>query len=264
MKPSMWTICRAGVGLVLVGLVLGGCGRQKMTPEAVVLLEAGMVAYEMDDPAVASQKMDAFLVEYPRTDRVDEAYYYRGLARLETGDVEGARQDFEMVLTTARDVDRRAVTLALLGDIAVSDGDMTTGEARYRQALDDFRRDVRPRDEVLFKLGTLLQREGRFAESDLFYNQLVGDFPGTALSREAEGRVHCDHWTLWVATCRTQAEARLVAQAAGGEATIRPARREGELVFHVRVGSVPTYVEGVVLRETYFDQFPAAKLIVAR
>jgi tetratricopeptide (TPR) repeat protein len=250
--------------LVLCLGIIPGCGRQRMTPEAEVLLESGIVAYETHAPDRAIWDLDLFVLQYSRTDRVDEAYYYRGMAHLERGDMDWARQDFLRVLETTEDLDRRALTLVMLGDMAVSDGDMTTGEMRYRQALDDFRRSVSPRDEVLFKMGDLLQREGRFSESDMFFNQIIGDFPDSKYHQRATSRVHARRWTLWVGTYETNVRATEIATSIGPESRVALSREDGTVVFRVYVGAAPTHPEGVSLLEAYFDRFPAAELIVSR
>ena len=250
--------------LALCAAMLTGCGPQKVTPEARATLEAGVLVYEMHEPEMAVAELDHFISDYRRTERVGEAYYYRGMAHRELGHDDQARSDLLEVLDRARNPDRRATAFLVLGDLAAESGDHDEAKTRYRQAIDGYDRASSARPPVLLKLADLLQRQGEFADADLYFNQLTGTFPDTPEGRAAAERVHCRYWTVRLGTFSTRNDAALATQVVGSEAITRPDRDAGRLVFHVQIGAMATYLEGQQLLTTHAEQFPAATLIVSR
>lgn len=236
---------RYGVGGILAVLVVAGClgasgcGEEPMTVEAVSLLRAGKGAYEMGDDQASVGQLTTYLATYDRTTRADEAYYYRGLAHYRLGDVAAADQDFTTALERTDRPDLRARARLAMGDLAYEGGKMAMAEQMYRSAIEDLDQSEPPTDHALYRLGASLQRQGRWSEADVYYDQLIGDFWDSALADRARRRIRATGWTVQAGAFRTRQRASELAadlRSRQLDPFIVPESVAGELHYLVRVG----------------------------
>ncbi|MFP3936770.1 MAG: tetratricopeptide repeat protein [Phycisphaerae bacterium] len=185
---SVWMVA-------LVCFVLTGCAPE-MPPQARELLNSGIDAYEAGEHDSARSRMDEFLSQYPRVRGVAEAYYLRGMAYYRQERPDDARRDLRKAVDDADDKHLRGRALVALGNIAYENDEIAAAENYYRDALDDLDGDRPPRDQALYRLGCVLQRQGRWREADTQFNRLIYVFEDSSFASSAERRVHARAWTI--------------------------------------------------------------------
>ncbi len=228
--------------LCLSGGLLG-CNGQ-LTPQAKDLLRQGYDAYGRGADSETIQRMDAFLRQNSRSNRADEAYYLRGLARYRQGDRPGAQADLNEALSQTERKDIRVGARLALGELAYEDGEMALAENAYRQALADIEAGQKPADRVYYRLGCILQRQGRWRDASGQFRRLRHHFADSELAGRAERRVHCDSWTVQVGAFRSKSSADELAadlRRQRLQAFTQPITEGGTLLFVVQVGLYPTY-----------------------
>jgi tetratricopeptide (TPR) repeat protein len=257
--------------ILLLWAILGGlcgCNHKPLTPEAKILLEGGIAAYHNDDHESAIRQMDAFLVENSRTKRADEAYYYRGLAHYDLNHVDAARRDFQRALDRTDREDMRGRVLIALGDLAYEEVNLTEAEHMFLEALDKLPRGEQPRDHALYRLGTVLQREGRWQQADRYLNQLIGDFDdNNKLVQLAKRRVHGRYWTVQVGAFEKQDGAEQLAeqlQVNNLPVFTPPGMVDGKLLFFVQVGRYSTYGQASQMAGRLKPDYEGAFVTVTR
>ncbi len=232
------------LGLALL-LAAAGCA-QPVTPEARKLLVAGREAYQRGDDDAAISSTSAFLADFSRSEEADVAYYLRGLARYRKGNTSDAKTDLKFAAATTDRQDIRLGALKALGDLVFEEGDMDWAETLYRQALAETRQGVKPADEIRYRLGAVLQRQGRWNEADEQFDRVVHLFGGTELADRAERRLRCIAWTVqagaYVEAGRANAEAARL-RAKGLSAVTRPVPTRGRLLHVVQVGWHERYAD---------------------
>lgn len=234
------------VAVVAAGMLAlaAGCGPRPLTPEAKRLLKDGIDAYGRCDHAETVRQLDTFLRDYGRMQRADEARYYRGLARYGLGHVDAAREDLQRAAARTSDGQLRGKALIGLADIAYDADDMAEAERLFVQSLDNLERGRPPRDRVLYRLGDALQRQSRWPQANRYFNQLIGDFEGTALARQAGERVNGRHWTVEAGRFDNTSDAQGLAATlgrAGLPAGLWRRMVDDRLVVYVYVGQYSTY-----------------------
>lgn len=175
--------------------MLLGCAPE-MPPQARELLNSGIDAYHAGNHDLARARMDEFISEYPRVRGVEEAYYLRGMAHYRGKRIDEARRDLVRAADGADDKFLRARALVALGNIAYETDEMARAENFYRDALDDLEGDRPPADQALYRLGCVLQRQGRWREADQQFNRLIYVFGDSQFPSSAERRVHARAWTV--------------------------------------------------------------------
>jgi len=222
----------------LPGCMLG------LSQHAQKLCADGLSSYEQGDYAATVRYMDEFLRDNPRSRETGRGYYLRGQAKFQLQDYQGAKADFEQALKRVKDKTTRANSLAALGDIAWNSDDMTAAENMYRQALIYCSRDARPADHACYRLGCVLQRQGRWRDADAQFNRVVYFFAGSQLAGRAGRRLHARRWTIQAGAFRIR---KLADEFAGRlrkqnlPAVARPVASPDRPVFAVQVGRYQTY-----------------------
>ena len=242
MRYRLGDILAAVIVVGCLGVI--GCNEEPMTVEAVSLLRAGKGAYETGDDRASVDRLSAYLTRFERTTNADEAYYYRGLAHYRLGEMDAAKQDFTSALARTDRPDLRSRATLALGDLAYEGGDMVSAEQMYRLAIDDLDRSKPPTDHALYRLGASLQRQGRWSEANVVFDQLIGDFWDSALADRARRRIRATGWTVQAGAFRTRNRAdALAADLRGGqfEPFVVPESVNGELFYLVRVGRFRTH-----------------------
>lgn len=237
-----WKLMVVSGLLGAVGLS-GGC-EGPLTPQATELLKNCYALYEARDDAAARLSLDLFLRDNAKTSRADEAYYLRGLVRGHGGDREGARTDLKAALRRTSNTELRAKTLVALGELGWGQGDMALAENTLRQALEYCRQGKEPSDQARFRLGCVLQRQGRWKDADVQFDRVVYSFGETKLGKLAARRTHCTAWTIQTGAFEKQHHADQSVERL--RAKNLPAVRQASLygsrpLFLVQVGRFPTY-----------------------
>jgi len=240
-RPYLLMMCAAMAALVC------GCSAQ-LSPQAKELLAAGTDAYAAGDNRLAVERMDAFLAEAGRTREAAEAFYVRGLAKYKLGDRAGARQDMQEALARTEDSLLAAKASLALGDLAFEADEMALAENMYRQALADLEEGVKPTDHAHFRLGNVLQRQGRWREADVEFSRVIYFFNGSELARRSKQRLHARAWTVQAGAYAKHENAVAALERmkrASLAARIEPFMAGRQLQFVIKVGRYPSYEQAV-------------------
>jgi len=245
------TLRRCLPAVLAVASALAGCDGQ-LTPQAVELLEAGKEDYRGGQHRSAVEKLDAFLEEHSRSDRADEACYYRGLARYGLGDLSGAAADFEAAIDRADNPEVAIGARVARGDVAYERSNLDLAAEMYRAALEDIERGQKPEDHARYRLGCVLQRQGKWLEADVEFDRVIYLFPDTDLAERAADRVRGRAWTVQAGAYTDRKLADRAARelrSAGLPAQTRSELKAGRPLFVVSVGRFPTYEEAATSLE---------------
>lgn len=231
------------IWMAALGLVAAGCSGP-LSPQAQQQLQSGYDYYAAGSDEQVVTTLEAFLAENARCSRADEAYYLRGLARQRLGRRDPAREDLQAALAATDKPELRGKTLLALGEMAYEDDDMTLAESLYRRALEDLDDTRPPADQARYRLGSVLQRQGRWDEADSQLDRVVHFFADTHLGRLAARRSHSTVWTIQTAAFRQRSRAQAAAatlRTDGLQAAARGMLHESEPLFVVQVGRFATY-----------------------
>ena len=232
-------LCAAGTGL--------GCnGHLSLTAKA--LLHSGNEAYKKGNYKTTVAKMDAFVEEAGRSRRAAEGYYLRALAKLKLNDTTGAKVDFGEAADRTNDREIRAYSLNALGDMAWNENDMDRAGKCYAGALASTDRGRKPADHSHYRLGCVLQRQGKWPEADLQFSRLDYFFRGTELAVRAARRINCRAWTVQAGAFNEKERADALAEELRGKnlaATVEPLLGREKLNFIVQVGRYAAYEKAV-------------------
>lgn len=231
-----------GTYLACIGAA-AGCNAS-VSPEGVRLLRDSDVAYRRGDDAEAIASATRFLELHPRLQESGEAYYIRALARKRTGRTGEAKSDLQAALGLAKRPDLLVRVHHASGELAYASGDLPAAEGHYREVVELNPAAAPPSDQALYRLGCVLQRQGRWAEADSYFTRLTHLFDGSALARRAEDRIRAKQWSIQVgAFANTAAASRLERQliARGLPARTDIDTRDKKLLRFVRIGSYATY-----------------------
>lgn len=238
----MWNLLTPAA--LVCTLSLGPGCNGPLSPEAKKLLLAGYDAYERGEDKAAIARMDEFLLAAGRSNRADEAYYLRGLAKYRSGDLDGAEADMQLALTNVSHKEVRGKARLALGDLAWGRGHLAEAEELYRSALEDIPQGRAPGDQAHYKLGCALQRLGRWEDASVQFHRVLDLFEGTKWARLAGQRANAGAWTIQVGAFdgKKRADEHAVAMMRKGlPAAVRPVLRQGKLVFLVQAGIYSSY-----------------------
>ncbi len=236
-------IASAIVWLAGAAALAGGCAGT-VSPEGKKLLLAANSAYQSGDDAAAAQAASRFLQMHPQAEEAGEAHYIRGMSELRQGQEAAGRADLLSALRFAKRKDLIALAHAKLGELAYDAGNMAQAETQYRAVLPNTPAGAPPADEAMYRLGCILQRQGRWGEADRFFDKVIHLFDGTELAKRSAIRIRATHWSVQVGAFATPApaeELRARLARTGLPARIDLELREGQMLRLVRVGSYRTY-----------------------
>jgi tetratricopeptide (TPR) repeat protein len=242
---------------------LVGCDAA-VSPQAEQWVRSGADALRRGDNRSAIESADRFLAMYPRAEQSAEAYYIRGVARCRLGQTDPAKADLNAALPLTRRKDLSGLIHMELGNIAYKAGDLGAAEGQFRAVLVDIPAGATPADEAAFLLGCILQRQGKWADADLFFDRVMHLFDGTDLARQAGQRVHAVAWSIQAGAFENPAPAQdLVKRLRGLALPVRIDRelRGGRMMHLVRVGTYPTFeaaqADLVKVKAVSSDAYPA-------
>lgn len=245
--------------LILVAACFcGGCNGT-LSPQALEQLKQSYALYEAKDDDAAMRNLDAFLADNSNSARADEAYYLRGLIRYRNGDPNGAGQDLNAAIRRSGNKDLRVRARVAGGDIAYDGGDMALAENLYRQALEEIPQGAKPSDHARYRLGCVLQRQGRWEEADVQFDRVVHFFGDSEVGISAGRRTHSRAWTIQTGAFRKRTLAERMVKPLAAALKIRPvsvnaALDAGRPLFRVQVGRFATYEQAMGLLEAVREQ----------
>ncbi len=235
-----------GVGFVTATAMMAGCDAA-LSPQARELLQGGTDCFERGDYAGTVTQMDTFLRDHARSRGVPRAYCLRGKAKHRLEDIDGARADLTEAADT-KDSKVRSEASVVLGNIAYEQDDMALAENMYRQALEE----MNPGDPLFghgcFRLGCVLQRQGRWRDADKQYNKVIYHMEGSDIATQAARRVHRTTWTIQAGAFeqkkRAEADASQLRESSL-PAGVKPEAVDRTLLHVVQVGRFPTYEQAL-------------------
>lgn len=234
----------ASVAVVVCFAALSAGCITTVKPEAARYLQAADAAFRRGDDTAAIEAGSQFIQMYPRLEQSGEAYYIRGLARCRAGKVNTGKADLQTALTLTKRKDLMALVHCRLGDLAYQADEMAESEGHYRQALRYVRPGAPPADEAMYRLGCILQREGRWREADLFFSRVMHFFDGAPLAKRSAEHAYAARWSIQTAAMSKVASAKQLKRRlrlAGLDARTDLELRNGRVMRLVRVGSYRTY-----------------------
>ncbi len=264
MDRTKRTVVYAALAMAMAALA--GCNAQ-MPPEAQQMLTVGLDAYEAGDDDAVIEGMDRFIAEYPRVRGVEQAYYLRGLTHYRADRIDLAWSDLAEAVGRSDDGVLRAKARVTLGDIAYDGDDISEAEDHYRRALDDVGQEQAPADHARYRLGSVLQRQGRWREADLHFNRVIYAFPHSRFAAPAERRVHARAWTIQAGAFNQRSNADVLAdtlRAAGLDAEARATLAESGPRYVVQVGRYDSYDAAAAALENVHRHEPQAFVTVTR
>ena len=233
--------------LLWLGVLLAGCGGQ-LDPEAKKLLSDARDAYRQDDPGRTVTLADQFLQRHPGSVAADEALYLRGMANYRLRDLDAAVADFKEAIEETKKDSVRRVAMTQLAEIAFLRGNLDQAEAYATDALIYTRPSESPADKAFYRLGCVLQRQGRWLEADEKFGKVTFWFADSELAKLAGRRISARGWTVRAGTYQT----RRYAQAAirelrdkGLSPVVRAEVRNHQLVYLVEVGRFGTWEQAM-------------------
>ncbi len=224
-----------------------GCNGE-LPPHGKQLLLSANQAYLTGEDAKAIEYADTFLRDFYRTRYAGEAYYLRGLSRYRRKELKTAQQDFLLAVEKTEDDHLRGNAYKAMGDLAFESGDMALAQSSYVGALDNLELQRAPADQVHYRFGQVLQRQGQWAQADTQFNRLIDLFAGGDYAALAEKRVHSSVWTIQAGVFSRKDRA---GSATEKLRTLRlPATQQatminGQLRFVVTVGRYLTYEQAI-------------------
>ena len=240
MTCSWW-----GASVLLAGLTIaGGCGvpagAQRRIQEAQTAAAAGQFhrAADLVEPVIRA---------HGNKKQAAAAFYVRGQCRVEAGQRDAARQDFQTALRQSSDADLRALVAVQLGNLAFDDGAYPAACEHYAGAVERLPHRP-PADRVFLQYGIALQRSGRFDDANRMYAWLIKEFPNSphVAAAQAKQAWAAPYFAIQCGAFGQQTAARDLAgalRASGLDAEIANEVRNRGRLFVVRVGRFPSYTD---------------------
>ncbi len=238
-----WTWKGLSIAIAMAAATMGGC-ESTLTPQARELLHAAEVTFADGEFSQTVEYADEFLKDYSRSTEASKAYFLRGRSKAMTHDGDGARADLAEAIDRASDGDVLAASHNALGDLAYWSDDMALAENHYRKGLSGIEPHTPPAGHGNYRLGCVLQRQGRWTEADVAFNKVIFHLPGSQLASKSSRRVHRDTWTIQVGAFSKKTTADQNAHdltQRSFPAVARPESVDHSLLFIVQVGRYPTY-----------------------
>ncbi|MCK5114067.1 MAG: tetratricopeptide repeat protein [Phycisphaerae bacterium] len=231
------------LSLVLLGSLFG-CGEAPITPDDHRNLDLAVKSYDSGDDARTIQNANAVLMQHTSGDMAMKAYYLRGMANFRSGNNARAVNDLKIVVRNAPSDQLVLRAKDALGELAFRAGDLKAAKAYFEDVIKGIPQNQRPSDHARFRLGCILQRQGNWAQANMYFQRVIYLFPKGKLADEAKKRVNSRKWTIQAGYYRKSENAGELAsklRKAGFDATTKPESRNEKLVFMVLVGRWDNY-----------------------
>ncbi len=159
------------------GLCLLACtGCVTISPDAVNLLQSANADYNSSHWTQAENQAAIFIEKYQNTPVVAEAYYVRGMARVQQKQYAPAEADFQKALEYSKRKDLTAKVHAIMGTVAMIQDKPLKAVEHYRQAIAGLDEHP-PKDEVYYRYAVALQRIGQWDEARICLARVVDGYP---------------------------------------------------------------------------------------
>jgi len=229
--------------VAMVASALGGCAGE-LPPAGNTLLKSGYDAYARGDDEAVDSSMTSFLSQYGKSNRADEAYFLRGLAKYRQKDLPSARADLSEAVARSRNGELRGKAMLSLADLYYDTGEIEVAVNMYRQSLNELPKGRPPADNALYGLGRALQCRGNWKEADAQFHLLAHYFRDSELAAIAARRAGCTYWTVQTGAFSGKANAEKAALRLRQQnlpAEVKLSRTGKSPMFVVQVGKYETY-----------------------
>ncbi len=250
MKANLVNPTRVAHRLALwaMGTCLIACsGCVTISPEGVSLLQGANADYTSNRWPEAETQAATFIQKYGESPVVAEAYYLRGMARLQQKQYATAEADFQKSLERSNRKDLTAKVHSILGYLAMVQDKPEKAVEHYGQALAGLE-ERPPKDEAYFRYAVALQRVGRWDEARINLARVVDGYPTSEFASRAKRRLA---WTsrFFSIQCGLYSQIKNADRQVQQLQSVGLAARRSMLILNgepryvVYVGSYPTYNE---------------------
>lgn len=255
--------CRGVCLLWLPAVAAGGC--DGLTPHGRQLLTAANDNLAAGRYAAAEDAASAFLRQFPSSSGAGEAYYLRGLCRINQMRKEEGRSDLLLAVERAGSPDIVVRSLGELGCLAHEEGDDASAVSYFGRGESSFPPEGRT-ELFLCLYGTSLQRLGRWREARLVFARQLQAFPKGSRSAEARRRLAwtAEHFAIRCGAFESAERANESAgawRAKGRAARVEFTAESGRGVWQVLVGQYPTYAEARAALPAIQESEPDATIV---
>lgn len=233
------------ISLAMAGAMATGC-QMPLSARAQQQLASGQESYQRKDYSGTVAKMDEFLRENERSSAADEGYFLRGLAEYDLKNYDAAKSDLEQVVTRTKNPDVRARASLALANLSYDTGDMVLAENMYRHALASLPAKHEKAAEAHYRLGSVLQRQGRWREADAEFYKVTYYFPNTEPARRAGRAINSTAWTVQTGSFANMRAAETAAKKLRGQnlpAQAASAMSDSGVRYVVQVGRFDRFEE---------------------
>ncbi|MBN1844571.1 MAG: tetratricopeptide repeat protein [Sedimentisphaerales bacterium] len=234
--------------LLLAAGVLAGCA-PSASRQGKAQLSLARQQYEDQKLTLAVHTLTEFLRRESRSREAAEALYLRGLCYRdrEPPKYDLAEQDFQAALDKKPDASVRAWAHVALAHIAYETRPASPDQAvqHYQAALGDLP-DEPPKDAVLFRLGSALQRQGQWQQADVVLSRCFDSFKDSQYAGYARRAFGARIWRIQFGAFSQMDRAHQLIEELrpeGWTADWHPRRENGQMLYIVRAGRYPTYAE---------------------
>ena len=250
-----WTLALSGAGL------LASCQTPDADPKSLQLAVTKYNARQIEE---AEDICTRYIAASPSGERLDEAYYVRGLCRLTRGSRALAAQDLKQALAKTIRIDLKAKAHRALGDIQFESQDWAAAQKDYQAALAAGSLPPPTVTMINYRIGASLQAQGQWAGAKPWFDKVVSAGNDAMLKERAVGRMYATHYSLQFGAFREAPMAREMSakmQSEGLTAVLDSELREGQLMYLVRSGSYPNWAEAIAARDRLLPKFPLVAII---
>lgn len=242
--PRYSTRCAVRLA-ALTTLLSAGCA--ELPPHVRQQVVEADKAYRGNDFRGAESRLEPVLRDFPNHAESAEAYYLRGLCRIREQHVAEAIADLERCVKLSRRAELTGKANAALGGLYHDLGRFGPAADTLTAALKDLP-EKPPADEVRYRLGICLQRQGKWADARSAFSALLHQYPGSRYAEDARRGFSWAH-TFFSIQCgafvnQSQAETLLrKLRSTTSEVWLEPEARFGRPLYVVYAGKYATYAQ---------------------
>jgi tetratricopeptide (TPR) repeat protein len=234
--------------LLVMSVSAVGCAEAPITPADHRNLDSAVRSYDAGDDAQTIKNANAVLMKHTSGDMAMQAYYLRGMAHFRLGDNSAATNDLKIVIRNAPNEELSLRAKDALGELAYRNDELELAEKYFKDVVEEIPQAKRPADHARFRLGCILQKQGKWPQADLYFQRVIYLFPKGNLAVEAGKRVNARKWTIQAGSYRKSENAEELAsklRKLGFSVVLKPESQNEKLVFSVLVGRWNDYDSAV-------------------
>lgn len=251
---------------LLAVVLLGGCNKTA-SPQGQALFTLAKTQYDNQDYSLAAHTLTEFIAREGGVRESAEAYYLRGMCYRyrEPAKLELSEKDFLAAIKKSDTAILRSWSYVALGHIYFENHiDQQEPTVRYYQKALETLSNEPPKDVVLYRLGVAMQRLGQWEQADIYLSHCFDSFSDSSYARYARRHFGARTWRIqFGAFANVKRAQELVSQlnSAGRQADWQSHREEGRLLYIVRGGQYPRYIEAQADLERARGTYPDALLV---